>query len=185
LPAFLGFTRSPAVSQESTNNIYPRFFYGDAIFPGDAGFWLIPDSQYLGASVYYLEAPFKTNLSGPLFFFMEIAGLNHIDETIPYSLNEFTTHSNETNGVVKSAFAKILISNFLERSTWINELNTLKIYNPPAERIRKLKIKIRYHNGDLVNFSNNSYSFSLEFNIFKPQNKKTTKMYIPESIANL
>ena len=184
LPAFLGFTRVPAVSQESVNNVYPRFFYGDAIFPGDGGFWLIPDPAYLGASVYYLEAPFKTNLTGPLFFFMEIAGLNHIDETIPYSLNEFTAHTNETNGVVKSSFAKILISDFLQRSTWINDINTLKIYNPPAERIRKLKIKMRYHNGDLVDFSNNTYSFSLEFNIFKPQNKKTTKMYTPESITN-
>ena len=180
LPAYLGFTRIPAVSQPSENNVYPRFFYGDAILPGDGGYWLIPDPQYLGASVYYLEAPFKTNINGPLFFFMEIAGLNHIDETIPYSQNEFTSQTNETNGVVKSAFAKILISNLLQRSTWINEINTTKLYNPPAERIRKLKIKIRYHNGELVDFSNNTYSFSLEFIIFKPQNKKTTKMYVPE-----
>ena len=180
LPANLGFTRIPAASRPSENNVYPRFFYGDAILPGDAGFWLIPDPAYLGASVYYLEAPFKTNISGPLFFFMEIAGLNHIDETIPYALTEFTTHTNETNGVVKSAFAKILISNLLQRSTWINEINTTKLYNPPAERIRKLKIRIRYHNGELVDFSNNTYSFSLEFMIFKPQNNKNTKMYIPE-----
>jgi hypothetical protein len=39
---------------------------------------------------------------------------------------------------------------------------------PPAERIRKLKFKIRYHNGQLVDFGVFDYSLLLEFVILQP-----------------
>ena len=117
---------------------------------------------------------------------MEIDGLNNIDETIPYSTTYSTTHSNETNGVVKSAFAKIgIISGVYPFQPWNSDnANTMKIYNPPAERIRKLKIRIRYHNGQLVDFGQFDYSIMLELTMFRPQNLKDYKMYIPETIAN-
>ena len=40
------------------------------------------------------------------FIYLEIDGLNCIDETSPYNVSEFTTHTNETNGRVTSSFAK-------------------------------------------------------------------------------
>ena len=48
-----------------------------------------------------------------------------------------------------------------------------KYWNPPAERISKLKIKFRYHNGMLVEFGNFSFSFMIEFNILKPQQERS------------
>ena len=50
LPAYLGFTRcnTPTVTN-ITPGVYPRFTYGDAIEnSGDRGYWLIPDSSYIG-----------------------------------------------------------------------------------------------------------------------------------------
>ena len=38
-----------------------------------------------------------------------------------------------------------------------------KFYDPPAEKIRKLSIRIRYHNNQLVNFGAFNFSFTLEF----------------------
>ena len=118
---------------------------------------------------------------------MEIHGHNSIDETSPYSKTQFTKTTNETNGVVNSSFAKIPM--YTNTSTPANNIyyslhtvdNAVKIYNPPAVRIRKLKIKLRYHNGLLVDFNGLNYSFTLEFLIFRPQSAKQYNMYKPES----
>ena len=100
----------------------------------------------------------------------EIEGLNCIDETSPFAVNKFTLTNNITNGVVNSAFAKIglystPISQFFDQVT-----EPYKYFSPPAERIRKLKIKLRYHNGQSVDFGVFEYSFMLEFNLLRPQN---------------
>ena len=42
--------------------------------------------------------------------------------------------------------------------------------SPPAERIRKIKVKLRYHDGQPVDFGVFDYSFMLEFNFLRPQN---------------
>ena len=42
------------------------------------------------------------------------------------------------------------------------------MYWPPAERMRKLSIKFRYHNGQLVTFGAFPYSFAIEFTTLIP-----------------
>jgi hypothetical protein len=182
LPSYLGFTKCNVPSTPGQVGSYPRFCYGDVI-PGDGGYWLLPDVNYVGAIVYYLEVPFKINLMGNSYLYLEIDGMNVIDETIPYAINEFNTHTNETSGVVKASFAKIPIVS-TPVSQWFDNSNSVrKIYNPPAERIRKMKIKLRYHNGVTADFGKFEYSLLFEFTIFKPQAAKKYNMYIPESIV--
>lgn len=185
LPAYLGFSRCDATTSTSSDGIYPRFYYGDANIPGDNGFWLTPDTQYLGTNanipVYYLEAPYKVNMLGQAYFYLEIEGMNTIDEMIPFAVNRFTTTTNGTTGVVKSALAKIPVTT-TPLSQWYDNYNAaVKIYNPPAERIRKLKIKIRYHNGILVEFGTTSYSILLEFTLLRPQSKRDYTTFTPET----
>ncbi len=184
LPAYLGFARCDAVSvnanelgsnpneqniAELTNNIYvPRFYYGDAVpGSGDDGFWLLPGA--VGASVYFLQAPFKINFMGPAYIYMEIDGMNTIDETSPWNVSEFTAHTNKTNGIVNSAFAKIAVPTTPISQWFDHSPGPYKYWNPPAERISKIKIKIRYHNGQLVDFGKFEYSFMLEINMLNPQ----------------
>jgi hypothetical protein len=191
LPSFLGFNRidTSAYSSEeyktnnkndinisiltSTSGDVPRFYFmGGPSTDSDysTGYWLLPVLP--DATVYYLQAPLKINFMGPAYIYMEIEGLNCIDETSPYNLSTFTTHTNQTNGVVNSAFAKIpVISTPI--SQWFDSgMIPYKYFNPPAERIRKLKIKLRYHNNVLVDFGSFDYSFMLEFCILKPQNER-------------
>jgi len=187
LPAYLGFSRCDATTTTTSDGIYPRFYYGDANTPGDNGFWLTPDSQYLGTNsnipVYYLEAPYKINIMGNSHFYLEIEGMNNIDETIPFSVNEYTTTTNGTTGLVKSAFAKIGVTTTPLAQWYDNYSTAVKIYNPPAERIRKLKIRIRYHNGRLVEFGTTDFSIMLEFMILRPQNKKEYKTFVPDAYS--
>jgi hypothetical protein len=65
-------------------------------------------------------------------------------------------------------------------SQWFDrDANPYKLYLPPAERIRKLKIKIRYHNGQLVNFGVFNYSFTLEFALYSSQQMREYKLSQP------
>ena len=193
LPSYLGFTRDIATTIPIINDstvataTYPRFFYGD-VKPGDNGFWLLPDSRYVGSNtsipVYYLETPFKINLMGNSYFYMEIAGMNNIDETLPFSVNNFTSTTNSTASVVKSSFAKIGITTTPIAQWFDDESPSFKVYNPPAERINKLKFKLRYHNGALVDFGNFNYSVSLEFMLLRPQSKRNYSIFSPQVISS-
>ena len=192
LPAYLGFTRCSTMSlsaaeveatMNNANNIIygynpeiinvsgdvPRFYYGD-VNPGDNGFWLLPSLP--GATVYFLQAPAKINFMGPSYIYLDIDGLNCIDETSPYNMSQFTLHTNETNGRVNSAFAKIPITTTPIAQWFDSEQAPYKHFNPPAERIRKLKCRLRYHNGQKVDFGLFEYSFMLEFTLLRPQNER-------------
>ena len=153
----------PSVSGDAS---VPRFYYGDAN-QGDDGFWLLPTLP--GATVFFLQAPLKINFMGPAYIYMEIDGLNCIDETVPYNISRFTTTTNQTNGIVNSCFAKIPVILTPIAQYFDTDSEPYKYFNPPAERLRKLKIKIRYHNGQLVNFASFNYSFMIEFNLLNPQ----------------
>jgi hypothetical protein len=170
LPCNLGLSRCNITAKKGYKlidgtevNYTPRFYYGD-VFSGDDGYWLTPSPELTGSFVYYIEANYKINIMGYSHFYMEIEGQNCIDETSPYNPTDFTfTRPNTTNGVVNSAFAKIAVPT-TPITQWFDR-NSLpfKFYDPPAEKIRKLSIRIRYHNNQLVNFGAFNFSFTLEF----------------------
>jgi hypothetical protein len=188
LPSYLGFTRCNVTAYSVSeyiellnetpfyttlsNTFVPKFFYESS--SGDKytdGIWIEP-SNLKGSSIYYLQAPFKINFMGPSYLYMEIDGWNCIDETSPYNLNLYTTQTNKRNSIVNSSFAKIPIPT-TPISQWFDDnMGPYKYWNPVAERISKIKVKFRYHNGLLADFSKFEYSFMLELNILKPQQEK-------------
>jgi hypothetical protein len=180
LPAYLGFTKCPILATQSPTGQVPRFYYTGL---DNGGFWLLPTLP--GASVYFIEPPLKINFMGPAYFYMEIDGLNCIDETSPWYPNNFTMRTNESYGVVNSAFAKIPIPT-TPVSQWFDQaMPPYKYFNPPAERIRKLKIKLRYHDGELIDFGNFDYSFMLEFIILRPSNDRSYTIRDSSSLAKI
>jgi len=191
LPGNLGLSRCNAIAISGTtlntdfsynfssyfNTIVPRFYYGD-VFPGDSGYWLLPNSGYPNSEVFWVEATYKINLMGPSYMYMEIEGQNCMDETSPYNVSQFTTTTNKTNGTVNSAFAKISIPTTPISQWYDQNAYSYKYYYPPAERMRKFKFKIRYHNGLLVDFGVFNYSFTLEFTLQMPQLLRSSKNQI-------
>ena len=187
LPAYLGLTRcdTPSYSVAEYNNLnpdigvtdtdfgnslVPRFYYGDAVpNSGDNGYWLLPGAPE--ATVYFIEAPYKISFMGPDHIYMEIDGMNCIDETVPWNLSEYTVHNNQTNGIVRSAFAKIPLPSTPITQFYDRDAVTYKYWNPPAERISKLKFRFRFHNGQLVHFGQFNFSFMIEFNLLRPQHE--------------
>lgn len=190
LPGYIGLPRQNSTSTNAANilnmnnvvqnyngTVVPRFYYGN-VTPGDDGFWLVPDSDLSGSIVNWIECSNKINLMGEAYMYLEIDGLNCIDETQPYNKSTFNATTNKTNGIVNSSFAKLAIPT-TPISQWFDK-NSLpfKWYYPPAERIRRLRIKIRYHNGRLVNFGVFNYSFTLQFTILNPQILRKSKTVI-------
>lgn len=165
----LGFLKDPINSESLPVGESYRFYYGDVVYPGDNGFWLKPDPNKPQSKVYFIRPPCQINFMGPSFIYMELDGLNHIDELNPYALTNFTKTTNETNSRVNSSFAKIGLVSAPITEFYDRDCTPFKFYNPPAERIRKLKIRLRYHNNALVNFGSFSYSFMLEFTLLTPQ----------------
>jgi hypothetical protein len=182
LPGYLGFARCPATSDSGTNLIgdpslstefnVPRFYYGEVVTnSGDNGYWLLPGAP--NATVYFLQAPLKISFMGPAYIYMEVEGMNCIDETSPWNLSEYTAHTNRTNGIVNSSFAKIPVPTTPISQWFDNDMGPYKYWNPPAERLGKFKFKFRYHNGQLVDFGQFDYSFMIEFNLLKPQPERS------------
>ena len=180
LPAYLGFTR---ISQDSIEGVLEReyqFYYGDAKRIGDSGKWLTADKP--GANPYFVIPPAKINFMGPAYFYMELtsnSSLNCIDETNPFNVSEFTRTTNQTNGRVNSSFAKIAIPTTPLSQWFDNSDQPYKWFNPPMERLRRIGIKLRYHNGMLVNFGTFDYSFLLELTILRPQIQTNLASKIP------
>lgn len=173
LPGYLGLLPLDITSINSST--YPSFFY-------ENNNWLEPNTtKFIGSqnSYSYIECPFKINLLGPSYFYMELDGFNCIDETSPY-----TNNVNGQNAVVNSSFAKINIPSTPISSCYYDEFPYYKYFSPPAERIRKLKVKLRYHNGNLVNFGNTEYSFTIEFSSYTPQQLRKYKLNGPQLVTS-
>ena len=177
LPSNLGLIRQNIPSVSGINPITgepftPRFFYGD-VNGGDNGYWLLPIPGLTNSVVYFIEPAYKINLMGPAYFYMELAGNNCIDETSPYSVSKFTLSTNITNGIVNSSFAKIAVPTTPISQWFDRESLPYKMYWPPAERMRKLSVKFRYHNGQLADFGAFPFSFAIEFTqLFPNQPRK-------------
>jgi hypothetical protein len=185
LPGYLGLSRTDMPSTSGTPEdalrygtingvITPRFYFGD-VLPGDAGYWLLPNPVLPGSKVNWVQASYKINLMGPAYIYMEIEGLNCIDETSPFNLSPFTIKTNQTNGVVNAAFAKMAVPTTPISQWFDRDAVPYKEFVPPAERIRRLNIKIRYHTNEPVDFGVFNYSFLLEFTVCQPHQQRKYK----------
>ena len=127
---------------------------------------------------YYIKPSYKINLMGPSYIYIELEGLNNIDETSPFENTILTETTTSTNSRVNSSFAKISIGSTPISQWFDHDCKSFKMYNPPAERIRKLKIRVRYHDGSLAVFGVFNYAFTLEFTMLTPQQlKKINTLY--------
>lgn len=155
LSSHLGLSMTDDNSIEQTDTL-PRFYYVE----GNNGYWL--PSYGDDVKVHYIEPKEKINLFGPSYFYLECAGLNCIDETSPYEMNEYTLTNNTTNSRVRSALAKIPIPS-TPMSQYFDTNSNYCVAVDKRSRLSKLVFKLRYHNGELVSFGRFEYSFTIEF----------------------
>lgn len=198
LPAYLGFQELPAISNVCNDKyeltVMSNLYSSAPSAPYSLINGLIPNS-YISLPLLSFQQNIvngeyiNVNFIKPLnsytlvlytHIYLEIEALNCGDETKPFTNNEFTRVTNQGNGSVNSFLGKIPLfsTNNIEYATSNggSEKQPISYFNPPLERLRKLKINLRYHDGTNVDFGLNSWDFALNVNSYLPtQNKKITK----------
>lgn len=172
LPFYLGFNRCLKTSTSSTTS--QRFMYGDAVIPGDKGIWL--SSKVDSGLVYYVKADFKVNLIGDNIFYLDIPELNYIDQTSPYSLNNYTLTNTATSGEHNKWFARLPVLTTPIGVFFDSSSRAYKYFNPPKDKLRKMRIRLRYHNGEFVQLGLSEFTLFFEIIMLTPQqqSKKET-----------
>ena len=111
---------------------------------------------------------------------MDINLLNNLDELVPFTTTNLKNQlsTNQSNGINNSSFAKIP-TDAIQQQTYQPLNNSYKLFYPVAERIRKIRIKLRFHDGNLVPFDNFNYSFNLIFTMLVPQSLRNSIVMDP------
>ena len=149
-----------------TNGIsLPTYDYYDKSSPKYQPFKRLPGG-FKEASIFLLVPTYQLDVKGEPYFFMDLDKLNCIDEVAPYKETEFSIMNNVSTGNPNSAFAKLPLS-ILDDVAYSGSQATTKTYNPPLDRLRKLSIRLRFHNGRPVNFGVQPFSFVLQITCAK------------------
>jgi hypothetical protein len=141
-----------------------------------------PDYNWLPAGGYYHVAPNVINIFGETVFYMDLFNYNDMDELMPYPRRTNASVNNNYGGRVDSAFAKIPILGipvcqyFDSRNSMLQNMSQ---FFPPLERISKVKIRLRYHDGRLVDFSNCDFNFTLQFDCYRDEMARDLRLRIP------
>lgn len=145
--------------------------------------WMTPPS---GEKVYSIEPPNTLNIFGENQIYMELDKYNGLDEIAPYSQHTNSLYNGGYHGKVRSAFAKIPViqhpfSQYFDSR--YSYLNFISVFHQPIERISKLKIVLRYHDGRLVDFRNMPFSFTLEFNCLHDEVNQGRFVRLPATMS--
>lgn len=94
----------------------------------------------------------------PLIVYLEINGFNTMDEIIPRKYNAFRTDG---------AFCKLVLpccNDYDDNISGVDSfLSNETQFKTPLERIGKIELKLRFHDGTLVDLKNQPFSLTLEF----------------------
>jgi hypothetical protein len=127
------------------------------------GYILGFDKKIYTDSSNTIVSPNPSDLEQNKCIYIELEKYNKCDEIKPFL---YYNYNNANSGIVNSAFAKIPIYTFQDNKGLVNDgyFENISYYQPPIDKIAKLKLKFRYHNGMLVDFHNFNVSLSLEIN---------------------
>ena len=143
----------------------------------------------LGGTGYVLVPPNPPSLNGASDMYMEIDKYNYMDEMQPYSTHTSNIRNNDYNGIVNAAFAKIplrtkptkIVSN-LEYMYGDEPQDTSQGYStffPPLDKLSKLKFKFRYHDGTLVDFGGQNFSFTVALYTYRDEIARSKQLRAP------
>ena len=155
---YLGFTHK-RLEYQSSDSSKPLKDYITSLDIGDS-IWsamgIVETNDY-----FALQSEYPAKINGDNMIYLEIDPFNFIDEVDPNNTNTNNTYNNQSNSRVNSAFSKILLQLNDNAPTSQDFLSKEHLFNPPLPRLTKVKFRFRYHDGRLVDFQNQDFSFSL------------------------
>ena len=184
LPSYLGFEKQTYTTSSDVSGVEFTYMLNDSPWK-----WIEPATE--GLPVYYTKAPKTMNIGGEKIIYMEVEKYSSYDELEPYSQATtdllkrnapYKTGQNDFGTKVNSAFAKIPVTTLPHGETYESRngfLQNVTIFDPPLERIHKLKFLFRYHDGRLVDFQDNPINFTLELHKLRNEIEHTERVRVP------
>lgn len=165
-----------------------KVYYNPSATGGtDLGYTWLPIGS--GNTGYVLIPPNPPSLNGDSAMYMEIDKYNYQDEIQPYSEHTSNSRNNDYNGIVNAAFAKIptlskptKIVSLLEYqygSTPNDTSEGMSSFFPPLDKLSKFKFKFRYHDGTLVDFGGQNFSFTIVLYCYRDEIARSKHLRIP------
>lgn len=164
-----------------------RVYYIRSTTVNDLGHAWLPVGS--GNTGYVLIPPNPPSLNGDSAMYMELDKYNYQDEMQPYSEHTSSSRHNDYNGIVNAAFAKIPI---LAKPTKIIPLLEYQYGNepqdtaegmssffPPLDKLSKFKFKFRYHDGTLVDFGGQNFSFTIALFSYRDEIARSKSLRVP------
>ena len=198
LPSYLGFERQNYGATGSYDPLDPsgvKFYYPCCPNP----VWLapkytdsnasdiIPTGSYDVSGVApYIQAPLTMKILGERAIYMEVEKCNNYTELDPYSERTSHMYNNDYRGRTNSAFAKIPITTIPHGEIFDSRngfLQNIVVFDPPLERINKLKFKFRYHDGRLVEFKDFPFNFTIAFNRLQNEIPRSYNIRVPPTFV--
>jgi len=163
LPIYMGFSGKETVAEYPANTQLPTFYYYNKTTEPDMynPFQHETSTGFAGLSIYLLTPCNQMNMEGDMYYYMELDGLNMIDELIPYKNDAYAVTNGTTTGIINSLFAKRLI--LTDRSDRCNVgQGEEKTFTPALRRMNKVSVRIRYHDGREPNFGSIPFDITLK-----------------------
>ena len=197
LPAYLGYKKRVYNASQTP----PNPWFGNPGVPGDPfGFdyemedgsgneWLdasqnnqVVNLDDLSANPLDPSGICNLDIMGDDYIYMEVTKYNSMDEIEPYSENTGGWFNNDYAGKVNSAFAKIPVkctpySQMFDSTRAF--IANISHYQPPIDRIDRLRFTFRYHDGRLVDFKCLPFTFTLEFNMLRDEQQREMLVRVP------
>jgi len=164
LPTYLGFSGKEQTIEYEAKQPLPTFYYYDKNTSPDMynPFQHETTSGFQDLSIYTLTPCNQINIEGEAYYYMEIDGINMIDELLPYKNDAYAVTNGTTTGIINSIFAKRLIFETGRGDIYKEEDGEVKTFTPPLRRINKVSIRIRYHDGREPNFGSIPFEITLK-----------------------
>lgn len=172
----LGFEKQTYSSSETTSL---KLIYTDPITE------ITPSPDSSSGKVYYITSPLCVNLVNDNAIYMELEKYNNMDEIEPYSQATNNEYDNDYQGKVNVSFAKIPLRDGQFKYEFDNKndsLTNFTIFNVPQTKIRKMKFKFRFHDGQLVDFCGRQFSFLIEATQLLDEQARHLNLRIPPII---
>ena len=195
-PSYLGFARqayeaSPAPEDVLTGAIGLRG-------PGTTTSWLEPkyamsvvpgtqpQASDVSGIVMYVQAPMVQKVLGDRTIYMEMQNFNTYMELDPFSQSTNSYFNNDYRGRPNSAFAKIPVPTVSAGETIESaqsNLQSLAVFDPPLERVTRLRFRFRFHDGRPVDFQDFPFNFTIAFDHLRDEIARDYTVRVPHGLS--
>lgn len=145
---------------------------GTFIYQNNAG---ITDQT---SDIHYVKSEHPILVSSDPIVYLDINKLNQLDEIVPYSGKTTSKYNNNSSYKNNGAFAKINLQNN-DFASNPSKIKDIFYSDTPLKSLDRLELKVRYHDGRMVDFKNKEYSIVLEINCLRDKQFNGKTINVP------